>query len=110
MTTINDDLVCPECDELLIQMPRSVVAHSGIAIKDGRPKPFVHLAWGSQRGQLVPEEIRQHALRLLECAEAAETDCYVMGWLITHMELEPHGAARMLEQFRKFRDGLGGGR
>lgn len=49
---------------------------SGVSVFDGHP--YVTLAWGSERGQLSPTEIRHHALALLECADAAETDALLL--------------------------------
>lgn len=45
---------------------------SGISVFDRQP--FVALYWGDERCQMSPAEVRAHALRLLETAEAAESD------------------------------------
>lgn len=37
-------------------------------------QPFVTSRWGDEVGQLTPDEVRQHAIKLVECASAAEFD------------------------------------
>lgn len=41
-------------------------------------QPLVQIKWGSQAGQLTPAEARQHALGLLDAANAAETDAALL--------------------------------
>lgn len=45
---------------------------SGVSARTG--KPFVHIRWGDQSGQLTAAEARDHALHMLEAANAAEFD------------------------------------
>lgn len=43
-------------------------------------KAYVQLVWGEKVAQLTPDEARAHALRILECAAAAETDAFLLEW------------------------------
>lgn len=52
---------------------------SGVSLFDG--KPFVVLRWGKESGQLSPEEARTHAMWILACANAAESDAVVVAML-----------------------------
>lgn len=52
-------------------------------------EPMVHLRWGSMSGRLSPDETRQHALRLLATAEAAEHDSALMRWMSECLDVEP---------------------
>ena len=70
-------------------------------------KPFVHIRWNEQAGQLSPEEARQHGLRMLECAEAAESDSAVIGFLTASdgLALPVEKAAPFLGIMREYRGG-----
>lgn len=70
-------------------------------------KPFVQTRWGDQAGQLSPAEARQHGLRILECAEAAESDSAVIGFLTAEdgMNLSMDRAAPFLGIMREHRGG-----
>ena len=45
---------------------------SGVSARTGQP--FVHIRWGDETGQLTTAEAREHALNMLEAANAAEFD------------------------------------
>ncbi len=79
------------------------------SIVSGRTlEPFVTITWGEYRAQLTPEEARQHALIILECAEAAETDAFVFNWLtrdVVGTEAEKgEEFERIIGAFRAFRE------
>ena len=100
---------CPECDALVGDKGMMAIwFHSGMTMHDGRPKPFVHFAWGEMRGELTPEASRQHALSILECAEAADCDGYIAAWAHYDMHMPPQTAAMMLTRFHTYRSKLGG--
>lgn len=66
---------------------------------------YVTLDWSGNHCQLTPTEARQHALNILECAEAAETDQMLVGWLKKTMKLESlAGRCRALQDMREFRE------
>jgi len=68
-------------------------------------KPFVHYIWDSsqKKCQWTPEEAKQHALCLLQCAEAAEHDASVFGLLTKEMEFNKEDAARFIGNLRNHR-------
>lgn len=57
----------------------TIHVESGVSLFDG--KPFVVMRWGKEAGQLSPQEARTHALRILACANAAESDSVVVEML-----------------------------
>lgn len=63
----------------------------------------VQLEWGDKKAQLSCEEARQHALRIMECAEAAESDAFFIEWLQTNLSFSMETAVQMLENFRSYR-------
>jgi hypothetical protein len=71
-------------------------------------EPVVQIQWGEHRAQLSPEEARQHALSILSCAEAAESDAFVFQWLTRDIVgTEAERAAefeRIMREFRGFRE------
>jgi len=66
-------------------------------------KPSVQLRWGDMGGQLTPEEARNHALAVLECAEAAIHDAAMVRWLVEKSEVPLEGAYQALFELRRFR-------
>jgi hypothetical protein len=57
------------------------------------------------RRQCTPEEARDHALRILEAASAAELDAVVVRWLMAApFNMNAESAALVLLDFRKHRD------
>jgi hypothetical protein len=75
----NRSLMTAVAEQMLVYMTaldpspvENIEMESGVSLFDGHP--YVTLHWGTERGQLSTSEVKQHALSLLECAEAAETD------------------------------------
>lgn len=67
---------------------------SGVSHRTGHG--FVELHWGTESGQLTPTETRLHALRLLEAADAAESDAFIVGWMREHV----HGSDEAIGQMQ----------
>jgi hypothetical protein len=64
---------------------------------------YVKLTWGTETGKLTPNEARAHALRLLEAADAAESDEFLFSWLPT-VNITGFGSKlKVLREFRKLR-------
>jgi len=77
---------------------------SGIAgALERRGQPFVHLTWGEMKAQLTPAEARAHALHILECAEAAESDALLWRWLDETTGVTDEQKAAVLIRFRELR-------
>jgi hypothetical protein len=80
---------------------------SGVSAFTGAPfvKLTVDFPDGSSKamGQMTPEEVRQHALQLLETAEAAVHDAAMAQWLRKRLDADPEHAAAMVADIREFR-------
>lgn len=82
--------------------PPPILFTSGVTAKTG--EPFVHLSWGEMHAQMNAEEVRQHALGLMMCADAAEFDAAfakAMGGITPEV-------ATMLVQIRNAREAAHG--
>ena len=68
-------------------------------------KPFVHYFWegDTRKTQWTPEVARQHAMNLLHCAEAAEHDACVFGFLKNELKLDPLQVAQVIGELRNYR-------
>ena len=64
----------------------------------------VEFTWGEHRAQLTCEEAREHARGVMECAEAAETDAFLVEYFVDELKLEFERAVMMMRQFRGFRE------
>jgi hypothetical protein len=82
---------------------KTIHVESMVASRDGMP--FVVLKWGDERGQLTPDEAREHAHLILEAADAAESDAFIFKFVTEKIQI-PEQAAQILLEFRKFRDQL----
>ncbi len=66
--------------------------------------PWVHLQWADKKGMLTPDEARQFALSVLEAAEAAEHDAFLVEFLTKDIESDFSIAISVLREFRERRD------
>ena len=67
-------------------------------------QPFVALQIGDRKPyQWSPAEARRVAILLLECAEAAEGDAFLVEWFIEEFELAPPQVGELLTKFRESR-------
>src|SRR5687768_17608912 len=64
----------------------------------------VEFTWGEKRAQLTCEEARRHALGVLECAEAAETDAFIVEFFHQELGMERDKAIQILGSFRSYRE------
>lgn len=71
-------------------------------------KPFVEVEVGEQSTQMSPASARALALNLLEAADAAESDGFVLSYLMKTFDLSIEQAATMLRDFRAHRAKLRG--
>ena len=56
-----------------------IVFESGVSLKG---KPFTHILWGDQRGQLSPAQMRALGIACFRAAEDAEQDAAVYAWMM----------------------------
>jgi len=69
-------------------------------------KAFVTLEWGVRKAQLTPNEARAHALAILECASAAESDAAFLQ-LLEQTGISGEVLGTMMREFRlcRYRQG-----
>ena len=72
-------------------------------------QPFVELKTDKLKEpmQLSPEEARDLALNLMECAEASEQDAFMFEFVSKELHAGESAAAGILGEFRKWRDDHG---
>jgi hypothetical protein len=71
---------------------------------NGNGEPFVQLLRGTEIvGQMSCEEARDHARAMLEAAEAAEQDAFMMSWVVNHVGAGKEAAVGLIVDFRKYR-------
>jgi hypothetical protein len=75
--------------------------HSLVSQKTG--EGVVEFTWGEKRAQLSCDEARKHAQGIFECAEAAETDAFLVEFL-QKIGTERDSALKILVEFRSFRE------
>jgi len=66
-------------------------------------EPLIEIELKGQKAQMGVKQAREHALAVLECAEAAETDLFVFRWLTETIGAPPSQAAQVLADFRQRR-------
>lgn len=64
---------------------------------------FVQMNWGEQVAQLTPLQARQHALAILEAADAATTDLLMFEWLQDAVGMSEEQAMGAMASFRDAR-------
>lgn len=69
-------------------------------------QPRVNFAMpGGEMVQMSPAEARDLAHNLLSCADAAESDAFIVEWLQGTLGLEERQSAQILHDFRLWREG-----
>ena len=69
-------------------------------------EPFVKLSWDTttQQAQLTPEQARQLSSAILESAEAAEQDAFLIWFLTKKIGSDDALATATLREYRKWRE------
>lgn len=82
--------------------PDNILWHqSGVNVKG---EPFIQLLRGMDViAQMDPQQAREHALAMLEAAEAAEQDSFIFDWVTNHVGAGREQAAGLLVDFRQYR-------
>lgn len=73
---------------------------NGVSLFDH--SPFVHIKWGTEKGQLTPDEARAFALSIIAAAECAESDAALFR-VMSEMDATPEGVGVMLHHVRNAR-------
>ena len=81
-----------------------IFVESLVGYKTGQP--LVQFTWGNKQAQLTAAEARLHAFRILECADAAETDLFLWRFATSTIGVNAGGAAKFIVEFREFRKEL----
>ena len=67
-------------------------------------EPFIQLILGTRViAQQSVEQAREHAMAVLEAAEAAEQDAFLVSWVKDNIGAGEAGAVGMLNEFREWR-------
>lgn len=67
-------------------------------------EPFVQLIMGEEViAQMSVEQARDHGHAIIESAEAAEQDAFIVDWVKVHMGLGDAQAAGLLQDYRAWR-------
>lgn len=67
-------------------------------------KPLVNLRHQDWVAQVTPKEAREWALNILECAEAAEQDAFLVEFIEGRVGVDLSGAVSVLKEYRKWRE------
>jgi hypothetical protein len=67
-------------------------------------QPWVQFSATQQQWQMTPDEARTWAQVIVEAAEAADQDAFLMDWLVTKLDVERGQAAQILVEYREFRE------
>lgn len=79
-----------------------VLWHQSGVNQDG--EPFVQLILNKKViAQMSPQEARDHAQTVIEAAESAEQDAFIVDFARTQVGLDFNRAGRLLIEFRKYR-------
>lgn len=82
--------------------PPDIVVSSLVGYQTG--KPIVQIEWGEMKGQLTADEARAHALRVLQSADAAESDLFIWEFATSTVGVTVEGATKLMAEFRRFRE------
>jgi hypothetical protein len=80
------------------------IIHITSLVSSRTKEGVVELNWGDKKAQFSPEEARKHALKILECADAAETDAFIVDFFVKRLGQKFEQSLRILQDFRAFRE------
>ena len=95
---------CPESDVFVERAtPQEQLDHESGVHQDG--EPFIQLIRGDQLiGQMSPQDARDHALAMIEAAEAAEQDAFLVWFVKNKLHGDEHMAVSLLVGFCEWRE------
>jgi hypothetical protein len=73
-----------------------------VSARDG--KPYVCYSYGDFEAQMTPEEACRHAYYLIEAAQAALCDGFLLEFMRTEIKAPDEHITGLLRDFREFRD------
>lgn len=80
----------------------TIRVESMVAFRD--KQPYVKLRWGDLTAQLTPNEARAHAMIILEAADAAVNDAFLIYFFEQKLHQESATAAAILSEYRAYRE------
>lgn len=85
---------------------KSVVFHVTSNFGHRTQKPFVMVTVGEQdfMAQMSPDEARDLAMNLLQCAEASENDAFLVTFLRKRVGADDRAIAGVLQEYRQWRE------
>lgn len=85
--------------------PKQVVFHVTSNFGHRTQKPFVMVTVGEQdfMAQMSPDEARALAMNLLQCADASETDAFLVTFLRKRVGANDQAVVGILQDFREWR-------
>lgn len=96
--------------EITFDRPEPGVLSVSSGFGQNTKQPFVTIALANPTEtanpavQLLTDQARQISMQILEAADAAESDGFVVGWLSDVADLSEAQAAALLQEFRAYRD------
>ena len=83
-------------------MAKAIHVSSGYGVNT--KEPFVEIHFTEPRVQMSPENARDLALNLLQAAESAYSDAFLVEFMTDAVEESEAAAAGLLIEFRKWRE------
>ena len=77
--------------------------HSMVSYRTREPMVSIYWPTNQDAAQLTPEAARRFALSIIESAEAAEQDAFLIAWGTTKIGLDDGRAAQILNDYRNWR-------
>lgn len=87
---------------------RNILVSSGYGGNTRKPFVMIEADEIDQPIQLSPAEARDMALNLLSCADAAESDAFIVEFTMKELKSDERHARVLLVEFRKFREKMRG--
>ena len=82
---------------------KMILVSSGFGANTNEPFVQIEMEELDRPKQMSPNEARALALNLLECADAAESDGFLVGFFRDELKQDRQGIAVILNDFRKYR-------
>ncbi len=87
-----------------IDMPGVVMVRSLISHRNQKPRIDVQIH--ELHTQMDADSAMDLAKNLIECCQGAYADAFIFHFMTTQLDQQPEVAARIIEEFREYRDGL----
>ena len=92
----------PKTSKQKTEPPKKILFNS--MVSSTTLDPWVSFEWGGEKGKVSPDEAREHAWGVLQTANAAESDGFLVETLMKDATMSIHTATATLRDFREWRD------